>query len=113
MERKQPHQMLPRHTSEQRYAPELHEQLTDEHNAQTGPPTDDPVFPNPRYILTNPSPNPESKDIFFTMYYHADNPSAAINFAHHVAERLDIPIHWRDKHTGRELFMSLLSSTDL
>ena len=113
MKTKRHQQVAPRHTSEQRFAPELHEQLSDELNAENARPNKEPTIPMPRYQLTHTSPHPKNRELSFTMTYHADNPSAAICFAHYIAERLNIQIDWHDKHTGRNLLITLLSSTDL
>jgi len=106
-------QVAPRHTSEQRYSPEFHAELTEELNAEIRRRNTEPTKPMPRYELNHTSHNPTSRDYTFTLSFQANSPSAALAFAHHIAERLAVQIHFRDKHTGQELFISMLSSTDL
>lgn len=108
MRRKQRQEVAPRHTSEQRYAPELHEQLNEALNAEAGPPDKEPTIPMPRYELIHRPAETEKRLPEFTLLYHARSPSAALHIAGLIAEKLDIVCDFHDKHTDHWTFMSHL-----
>lgn len=109
MARKRRPQVLPRHTSEQRLAPELHGQLTDELNAEIRHRLKEPTIPMPRYELIHRPAKTENRLPPFVLTYHAMSPSAALQIARRIAEKLDIVCDFHDKFTDHWTFMSHLA----
>lgn len=113
MQRDKTPQILPRHTSEQRLAPELHGQLTEELKAEIRRRNKERTIPMPRFELIHRPAESEKRVPAFILTYHAASPSAALHVARRLAEKLDIVCDFHDKYTDQWLFLSHLAQDDL
>ncbi|KKN23237.1 hypothetical protein LCGC14_0906820 [marine sediment metagenome] len=114
---------LPFHTSEQRYSPEMHQQVAEDLYAKTPQLEADlarevrrrnatPHAGNPRYLLTHDPGEFPSNLPNFTLTFHAPSPSAAKHFGHHIANKLDVSLCFFDRATNEVLELGPLSADD-
>lgn len=91
---------LPKHTSEQRYSPEMQEKLIAKFDAENPREDTVPKEPVPRYELSHDAGNIPSDLPRFTLKFHAPNPSAAKQIAHRFANKLDVSLCFYDRVTN-------------
>lgn len=85
--------------SDQIVTPEMHQRLQEEFEAETRRLLAQPCIPNPRYEINHWPAFPDIRFPLFTIVYHADNPSAALQVAHRFAEKLGLRLKFYDRFT--------------